>query len=109
MYHEELGVEKDEGKKIHLLEAAAIDGHPRARYRLGGHELNNGDKERAVNHWLIAAAQGEDESIKSLLLEFREGQVNKEDLDAALRAHKAAVDATKSPQRDEADRLEGRV
>ena len=109
MYHEELGVEKDEGKKVHLLEAAAIDGHPYARYNLGCHEYSHGNIERAVKHWIISAAQGEDESIKSLLLEFREGHVNKEDLDAALRAHKAAVDATKSPQRDEADRLEGRV
>ena len=30
---------------------------------------------------------------------FKEGFVSKEELAAALRAHKAAVDATKSPQR----------
>jgi len=31
---------------------------------------------------------------------FRNGLVSKDDLAAALRAHQAAVDATKSPQRD---------
>ena len=31
--------------------------------------------------------------------------ISKEDLDSALRAHKAAVDATKSPQREEAGKL----
>ena len=34
---------------------------------------------------------------------FREGEVEKEDLTSALRAHKAAVDATKSPQRKAAE------
>ena len=31
---------------------------------------------------------------------FKSGFVGKEDLAATLRAHKAAVDATKSPQRE---------
>ena len=34
---------------------------------------------------------------------YKDGLVDKEDLAAALRAHKAAVDETKSPQREEAD------
>ena len=34
---------------------------------------------------------------------FKEGHVSKDDLAAALRAHQAAVDATKSPQREAAD------
>ena len=39
------------------------------------------------------------EQLKSC---FRGGLVSKEDFAAALRAHQAAVDATKSPQREEA-------
>ena len=76
-----------------------IGGHPHARYHLGWHENNNGNVERAVKHWIIAATQGQDESIEALVKGFRQGRVKKEVLAGALRAHKAAVDATKSPQR----------
>jgi hypothetical protein len=105
MYYDGQGVEKDEGKEIHHLEEAAIGGYPDARYNLGVHENDNGNVERAVKHWIIAAAQGEDDSIKALLDAFKEGHVSKEELAAALRAHKAAVDVTKSPQRDAADKI----
>ena len=98
------GVEKDMGKYIHHLEEAAIGGHPGARYNLGCFEWNNNSNtERAVKYWIIAAAQGYDKSIKTLMEKFREGYVSKEDLAAALRAHKAAVDATKSPQREKGE------
>ena len=56
-----------------------------------------------MKHWIIAATQGCDKSIKILMDFFREGLIRKEVLDAALRAHKAAVDATKSPQRKAAE------
>ena len=97
-------VERDEGKYIHHLEEASIGGHPAARYNLGCFEWNNNkNAERAVKHIIIAAAQGHDGSIKTLVEKFREGHVSKEDLASALRAHKAAVDAIKSEQRDAAD------
>ena len=41
--------------------------------------------------------------MKILMKEFEHGAVGKKDLAAALRAHKAAVNATKSPQRLEAE------
>ena len=109
LYHNGEGVEKDMEKYIQHLEEAAIGGHYQARYNLGCDELRADNFERAVKHWIIAAAQGDDGSIKALMKAFRGGYVSKEDLDVAFRAHKAAIDATKSPQRDEADRLEGRV
>ena len=103
MYLEGQGVEKERGKEIHHLEEAAIGGHPYARFRLGVHEGGDGNIERAVKHWIIASTQGCDKSIKILMDFFKEGFVRKEVLDAALRAHKAAVDATKSPQRKAAE------
>ena len=98
------GVEKDMGKGIFHAEEAAIGGHPEARYNLGGieWEMNNND-ERAVKHWIISATQGYDRSIKVLMKMFKDGFVSKEDLAAALRAHKAAADATKSEQREAAE------
>eukprot|EP00984_Skeletonema_dohrnii_P006568 scaffold2352_cov90-Skeletonema_dohrnii-CCMP3373.AAC.7 len=103
MYYNGHGVEKDRGKEVHHLEEAAIRGHPSARYNLGCHEWDNGNTERAVTHWIIAAAQGRDDAIIPLMDEFRSGIVSKDDLAAALRAHQAAVDATKSPQREAAE------
>ena len=132
MYSDGDGVEKDEGKEKFHLEEAAIGGHPEARHNLGCMEWNNGiaatlqafdatlqaflsidheniygnierKAERAVKHWIIAATLGFDESIKSLMTEFRNGHVSKEVLAAALRAHHAAVDATKSEQREAAE------
>ena len=94
------GVEKDEVKHIHHLEEAAIAGHPIARHNLGVHEWDYGNFERAVKHWIIAATQGEDKAIKALMEAFKKGWVEKDALAVALRAHHAAVDATKSPQRE---------
>ena len=102
-YHYGYGVEKDRGKEMYHMEESAIGGHPDARYNLGWNEWNNGNTEKAVQHFIIAATQGHDKSIKLLMSAFKVGKVSKEDLAAALRAHKAALDATKSPQRAAAE------
>jgi len=103
LYHKGEGVEEDSRKARYHLEEAAIGGHPSARYNLGLEEWRSGNIEKAVKHWIIAATQGEDSAIKALMEMFKRGFVSKEDLAAAFRAHKAAVDATKSPQREEAE------
>eukprot|EP00984_Skeletonema_dohrnii_P033663 scaffold30971_cov132-Skeletonema_dohrnii-CCMP3373.AAC.2 len=97
------GVEKDWRKCLHHLVVAAIGGHPTARYNLGCIEWHNGNNERAVKHYIIAAKLGDDGSIKELMEYFKEGFVSKDDLAGTLRAHQAAVDATKSPQREAAE------
>ena len=103
LYHDGDGVEKDMEKVIQHLKEAAMAGHPEARYKLGWHESNDGNIGRAVKHFLIGATQGEDVSIKTLMEMFKDGLINKDALAYALRAHKAAVDETKSEQRDAAD------
>jgi len=65
-------------------------------------EGRNGRIDRAVKHWIIAANLGHDGSIRELKNCYMNGYVSKEDFATALRAHQAAVDATKSPQRDAA-------
>ena len=129
MYQLGLGVRKDGRKSLHYLEEAAIGGHPEARNNLGVYEWSNGNFERAARHWIIAARHGYNESMKQLMKifklsrsgnegaierderddrevgqKYKTGFVSKEVLDATLRAHKAAVDATKSPQREAAER-----
>ena len=103
LYQNDEVVEKDERKEIHHLEEAVIAGHPIARFSLGCNEWNKGNIEKAVKHWVIAATQGQDDAMKKLMDGFRDGYVSKEKLTATLRAYQAAVDATKSPQRKEAE------
>ena len=101
LYHFGQGVEKDWKKELYHLEEAAIKGHPEARHNLGGFEMQSGRVERAVKHYIIAASLGLDDSIRLLKGSlFRSGLVSNEDLAAALRAHQAAVNATKTPQRE---------
>jgi hypothetical protein len=103
LYHVGEGVEKDVKKYLYHTEEAAIGGHPDARYALGWVEMNNGSDERAVKHWIIAANLGCDRSVKMLKNVYAKGCIPKDDFAAALRAHQAAVDATQSPHREEAE------
>ncbi len=50
---------------MYHLEEAAIAGHPEARYALGIEKWNNGDKESAVKHSLIAAKLGYDRAVEA--------------------------------------------
>jgi tetratricopeptide (TPR) repeat protein len=103
MYRKGEGIDKDEKMELRHLEEAAIGGHPCARNNLGCLEKRNGRHERAFKHFIIAANLGNDVSLDALKEGFMMGLVSKEDFAAALRAHQAAVDATKSPQREEGE------
>jgi hypothetical protein len=104
MYQLGEGVEKDEKKAVYLWEEAAIGGNPHARHNLGVYEGKNGRPKTAVKHWIIAANLGFDDSLESLKKYFTQGLVSKEDYASALRGHQAAVDATKSAQRELAEK-----
>ena len=103
IYYQGLGAEKDMEKYMHHAEQAAIGGHPIARYNLGVLEEERGNIHRAVKHWMIAASFGYDNSIEALKEYYEGGMVSEKDFAAALRACKAAVNATKSPLRDAAE------
>ena len=103
MYGEGEGVEKDEEKELFHFEKAAIGGHPMARQNLAAIEQGYGNMKRAVKHLIIGANLGFDLSMKTLWMVFKNGHITKEDLDTTLRAHQAAIDATKSTQRDAAE------
>ena len=102
MYSHGEGVEKDDKKELYHLEEAAIGGHVLARHNIGFFEESKRRPFRAIRHYIIAAKMGYDDSL-GVLKEFaEEGMVSKEDLTSAIRGHQAAVDATKSPQRETA-------
>ena len=102
MYEKGIGVEKDMEKAVYHYEKAAIGGSPHARHNLACYEGRNGNMERAVKHWIIAANLGYEVSMQALWLKFKDGNITKEDLEVTLRTHQAAIDATKSEQRDAA-------
>jgi len=102
LYHDGEGVEKDINKKVYHLEEAAIGGHPQARYNLGLYEGRGERIDRMVKHLVIAAKLGDDDALEMLKKAYQYGDASKEDYAAALHGHQAAVDATKSKQREEA-------
>mmetsp|Transcript_26318 Transcript_26318/g.41306 ORF Transcript_26318/g.41306 Transcript_26318/m.41306 type:complete len:358 (+) Transcript_26318:206-1279(+) len=104
MYHDlngdvHPGVEKDVQRGVYHMKEAAIGGHPEARYNLGIYEYREGKRVKAVKHWIIAANLGNVESMEVLERCFALGEISEEDFVSALRAHRAAIDATRSPQR----------
>ncbi len=107
MYQRGEGVEKDQKKVIYHLEEAAIGGHPEARYNLGVYEKDGdgGSYDKAVKHFIIAANLGYDDALDTLKDCFLNGLVSKEVYASALRGHQAAVDATKSKHREEAEKI----
>ena len=103
MHHEGRGVEKDDKKEVYHCEKAAIGGHTHARFNLGWYEERNGNMKRSVKHFVIAANLGCDESMKGLWRHYSEGNITKEDLEATIRTHQAALDAMKSPEREKVE------
>ena len=99
LYQNGRDVEKDEKRELYHLTEAAIGGHPRARHNLGCMEDKHGRVDRAAKHYIIAANLGDDASLNVVKALYKDGDASKDVFAAALRGHKAAIDATKSPQR----------
>mmetsp|Transcript_16969 Transcript_16969/g.27862 ORF Transcript_16969/g.27862 Transcript_16969/m.27862 type:complete len:84 (+) Transcript_16969:137-388(+) len=59
--------------------------------------------DRAVKHYIIASKLGQDDSLQCIKDLHKAGFASKDDFAAALRGHQAAIDASKSPQREAAD------
>ena len=103
MYHEGRGVGKEMKKFFYHAEQAAIGGHPSSRHNLGYEEKRNGRFGRARKHWIIAANLGFHTSLFGVRELYADGHASKEDYFDALRAYQAAIDATKSPEREKAE------
>lgn len=98
-YYNEAVLPKDAAKEKYHLEEAAIRGHVMARNNLAVLENECGNRDRAIRHFMIAASQGHDGALATIREWYVKGFVTKDQFAQALRAHKAAVDATKSEQR----------
>ncbi len=91
-------------KAVHHWEEAAIGGHPAARHDIGVYEAHNGRYERAVKHFIIAANLEHEGALNALKILYTRELASKEDYADALRAYQAAVDATKSKEREKAEK-----
>ncbi|EJK58158.1 hypothetical protein THAOC_21740 [Thalassiosira oceanica] len=84
---------------------AAMKGHVMSRYNLGAVEYNNGHYEVAVQHYMISAKMGHEESLNGIKSMFKEGHATKAQFAEALLGNRDAMEEMRSPQREEAKRL----
>ena len=102
-------VEEDKRRGIRHWQQAAMKGHVESRYNLGFVDYESGNYQLAVQHWLISAKMGNEDSLNAIMKRFKEGHATKEQYAEALLGYRDAVVETKSPQREEAKRLFGRL
>jgi len=93
------GVEKDIETAIYYYKLAAIGGHEYARNSLAIVEAKNGNKDRAIKHYIIAASCGFDDALKVIGEGYKRGHVTKDDYAKTLRAYQQSCDEMKSEQR----------
>ena len=102
MYREGLGIQTDKKKAKHYLGLAAMRGDAVARNNLGAMEIQPGNMNRTLRHYMIAAKGGSLESLKNIKSMSMKGFATKDDFEEALCAYQAYLDDIKSDQRDEA-------
>ena len=105
-YLDGTGVEQDDKLSFHHLRLAAIGGVVEARFELGCRAYNDPKApiELVMKHYVLAAEYGHDDALERVKAGYKHGCVSKDVFAKALRAHQAAKDAVKSPQRDAAAR-----
>ena len=104
-YAEGTDVERDMAKAIKHYEAAVMCGHVDARYNLGNVEHRAGNHDLALQHWMISATLGHENSLSNVKVLFMKGIANKAEYAAALRGYQNAVEEMSSPDRAEAKAL----
>ena len=101
-YQKGEGTGIDKKKAVHHYQIAAMMGNMGARNNLGYVDIQSGNYQCAMKHFMIAAKCGYKNSLNNVKQGFRVGHVTKEDLEKTLRDYQAACDETKSEQRDRA-------
>ena len=104
-YYNGESVEEDVPRGINHWQQAAMKGHVHSRHGLGVAEFNNKNYKLAVQHWMISAKMGFEESLNAIMRRFKEGHATKEQYAEALLGYRDAVEEMRSPQREEAKLL----
>ena len=98
-YRDGRGVEVNEKIAKHYHELATIGGSVHARHSLGCLEVQDGNVERALKHWLMAARAGYKLSLDSVKEGFKCGLITKHEYANTLRAYQKIHDEMKSDAR----------
>ena len=101
-YDDGKGIEVDKKKARHYYELAAMQGHVKAMGLLGMIEGQAGNHNRALRHFMIAARDGDTESLETIRKMVTIGHATKDDYTKALESYQAYLDEIKSDQRDKA-------
>ena len=104
-YYTGQGVEEDKPRGFRHWQEAAMKGHVESRHNLGVAEIREGDCELAVQHLMISAKMGYEDSLNDIKAMFMKGQASKAQYAEALRGYQDAVEEMKSHHREEAKRL----
>ncbi|EJK45479.1 hypothetical protein THAOC_35904 [Thalassiosira oceanica] len=99
------GVEEDRPRGIRHWQQAAMKGDVESRNNLGIAEYKNGNYKLAVQHWLISAKLGHEDSLNGVKNMFMKGHATKAQYAGALLGYRDAVEEMKSPQREDAKRV----
>ena len=105
IYYNGNGVEENKPRGTHHYQQAAMKGDAMSRNNLGCFEINEGNYEVALQHWMISAKMGYKCSLDNIKQMFKDGHATKAQYAEALRGYQNAVEEMKSPQREEAKRL----
>ena len=96
------GVKVDEKKANHYYELGAMRGDVYARRNLGHNEIQAGNFDRALKHYMIAAGGGYSDSLNEIKKLYSHGIATKDDYTKALQSYQEYLRKIKSKQRDEA-------
>ena len=99
------GFQEDIPRGVRHWRQAAMEGHVESRHNLGVVEFHNGNYKLAVQHWMISAKMGDDDSLNFIRRMFMKDQASKAQYAEALRGYGDALEEMKSHQREEAKRL----
>ncbi|EJK65611.1 hypothetical protein THAOC_13511 [Thalassiosira oceanica] len=105
-YNEGTDVEKDTAKAFRHFEAAAMSGDVYSRFNLGAAEYNAGNYDLALQHWMIAAKLGHEDSLDEVNAFLIDGDATRAHYAAALRGYQNAIEGMSSPDRDEAKNVD---
>ena len=96
------GVEIDMKTAVHYYELAAMRGDSMARKNLGVIEEEEGNIDRSIKHFMIAAKSGHNESMDQIKRVYSNGEATKDDYTRALQLYQEYLVEIKSVQRDKA-------
>ena len=104
-YYNGNDVEEDKPRGIRHWQVAAMKGHALSRHNLGVFEFKKGNRKLAVQHYMISAKMGKEDSLNNIKDMFMEGHATKAQYAEALRGYGDAMGEMKSHQCEEAKTL----